>query len=413
MHISLEAVCVSLETLSTAVTNAWPDDRTLTEAFGWNCPALSRHDLALLPKGLANRIREAAHEEIGADNLVRINDLPRRLQVVQANILPYLFNANASAASAAYIGTIESLETILAPFLIRKIAPEETWQVIVDNKMMPSNLAKKIRSLNAEIVQIIPDKAALETQIKLIKEATEAAETLPTDLLALKEAREKISNLAIDAEKLTGEINKRSDEANQSITHIDELAVDAAKLVKQCGEAYRITTTAGLAGAFDLRASRLQLSIRLWVVGLLIALIAGTYLGSLRVTVLSSALSEAKPDWGVIWMHIILSLISVGAPLWFAWLATKQIGQNFRLAEDYAFKASVAKAYEGYRKEAVRIDPAFEARLFSSALNRLEEAPLRFVESATHGSPWHELFSPKSKQQTPLTSQSSEPISPP
>ena len=92
---------------------------------------------------------------------------------------------------------------------------------------------------------------------------------MPTDLLALKEAREKISNLAIEAEKLTGEINKRSDEANQSITHIDELAVDAAKLVKQCGEAYRITTTAGLAGAFDLRASRLQLSIRLWVFGLL------------------------------------------------------------------------------------------------------------------------------------------------
>jgi len=84
-------------------------------------------------------------------------------------------------------------------------------------------------------------------------------------------------------------------------------------------------------------------------------------------------------------------LLSVGAPLWFAWLATKQIGQRFRLAEDYAFKASIAKAYEGYRKEAARIDPAFEQRLFDSALTRLDEAPLRLVESGTHGSPWHEL----------------------
>lgn len=63
--------------------------------------------------------------------------------------------------------------------------------------------------------------------------------------------------------------------------------------------------------------------------------------------------------------------------MWFAWLATKQIGQRFHLAEDYAFKASVAKAYEGYRKEAARIDPEFEARLFGSALTRLDEAPLR------------------------------------
>ena len=77
--------------------------------------------------------------------------------------------------------------------------------------------------------------------------------------------------------------------------------------------------------------------------------------------------------------------------MWFAWMATKQIGQRFRLAEDYAFKASVAKAYEGYRKEAARIDEAFEARLFSSALTRLEEAPLRLMEQTTHGSPWHEL----------------------
>jgi len=68
-----------------------------------------------------------------------------------------------------------------------------------------------------------------------------------------------------------------------------------------------------------------------------------------------------------------------------------QIGQRFRLAEDYAFKASVAKAYEGYRREAARIDKAFEARLFGSALTRLEEAPLRLVEAKTPGSPWHEF----------------------
>jgi hypothetical protein len=82
----------------------------------------------------------------------------------------------------------------------------------------------------------------------------------------------------------------------------------------------------------------------------------------------------------------------VGAPVWFSWLATKQIGQRFRLAEDYAFKASVAKAYEGYKLEATRLDPNFEKRLFASALTRLDEAPLRLVETGSPGSPWHELI---------------------
>ncbi|WP_214655585.1 hypothetical protein, partial [Vibrio anguillarum] len=86
-------------------------------------------------------------------------------------------------------------------------------------------------------------------------------------------------------------------------------------------------------------------------------------------------------------------VLSLGAPLWFAWISTKQIGQRFKLSEDYAFKASVAKAYEGYRKEAAKIDPVFEARLFSTALTRVEEAPLRLIDQESHSSPWQELLS--------------------
>ncbi|MDF3348457.1 hypothetical protein PUT75_17150, partial [Acinetobacter pittii] len=44
------------------------------------------------------------------------------------------------------------------------------------------------------------------------------------------------------------------------------------------------------------------------------------------------------------------------------------------------------------KKEAVKIDAEFEARLFNVALTRLEEAPLRLVEASNHGSPSHELL---------------------
>ena len=132
-----------------------------------------------------------------------------------------------------------------------------------------------------------------------------------------------------------------------------------------------------------------------WVFFLFVALVAATYLGAERVKLLSEALNGDDLKWGVIFMHALLSLLSVGAPLWFAWVATKQLAQRFRLAEDCGYKASVAKAYEGYRKEAARLDPIFEARLFSSALTRLEEPPLRLIEGQIHGSPWQELAGSK------------------
>ena len=146
-----------------------------------------------------------------------------------------------------------------------------------------------------------------------------------------------------------------------------------------------------MAAAFDERAGDLKKSMRLWVGGLLLALCVGAWIGHERIQILTTSLTAPNLNWGIIWIQIILSLTSVLAPLWFAWLATKQISQRFKLAEDYAFKASVAKAYEGYKKEAAKIDEEFEARLFNVALTRLEEAPLRLVDSVNHGSPTHEI----------------------
>jgi len=168
--------------------------------------------------------------------------------------------------------------------------------------------------------------------------------------------------------------------------------------VDQCEEAYRITTTKGLAAAFAQRAFWLQVSMWIWVSVLIVALGIGYWLGSDRLKTLAEVVSQSQHS-ALIWFNGILALFSFGGPIWLAWIATKQIGQCFRLKEDYAFKASVAKAYEGYRKEAARIDSNLEERLFSSALTRLEEAPLRLVEEKTHGSPWHEFLDSSAFQQ--------------
>jgi hypothetical protein len=383
LNEELTKACEALDAFATQVTNAWGNESTMTEAIGWNCPALTRHDLAALPRLLARDLRNAAPDSLDEHLLPLVRDIPRRLQILQTNTLPQVFGGNSTQAVPAFVNTFVGLRSVLSTLL--------DWQVVNDSKAMPAALARRVRSISAELEQLAPKKDALEAQISDIRRAHAAAESLPLDLQALAEARNSLAQAVDESTVRAKEAAANSMESYRRAEAMKKVNEEAERVLRQCEEAYRASTSRGLAAAFDQRATRLGLSMVVWTVGLIAALATGAYLGVERIQTLSTALAAPDPRWGAILMHSLLSMASIGAPIWFAWLATMQIGQRFRLAEDYSFKAAVARAYEGYRKEAARIDAAFEARLFDSALTRLEEAPLRLVESSAHGSPWHEL----------------------
>ena len=383
MHKDLEVISSALETLAIAVTNAWGSDATMTDTLGWFAPTVTRHELASLARTLAADIRSTDSDVIDESIQSLVIDLPRRLQILQAHTVPQMYAGNAGQAVPAYISTITFLRAALLPAL--------GWQLIPDQKALPANLARRARAALAELDQLTPNIQHLSKQMADIQSAHAVAETLPIDLQALAEAKEKLGRAATESALSAEKVKEASNISTDNLLKMKESYAEAEKLVQQCETAYHITTTKGLAGAFDQRAGSLTISMWIWVAGLIFALAIGSYIGADRLELLSTALNVPNPNVGGVSVQALLSLLSIGAPLWFAWLATKQIGQRFRLAEDYGFKASVAKAYEGYRKEAARIDPAFEARLFGSALTRLDEPPLRLVETSSHGSPWHEL----------------------
>jgi|TARA_B110000037_G_C17105756_1_gene499794 chaperonin cofactor prefoldin len=384
MQKELQEVCDSLDELSNSIINGWNDDRTLNVAFGWNCPSLNRHDLAGIASKISGNLKNHNFTNIDEELLPSIEKIPEKIEEFKTKTLVYFYNGNAVQAVPVYDSLINWINSTLSPLF--------SWEVLYDTKAMPVKLSRRLSSLQTQLSDLIPEKESLEKQIKQIREATEAAESLPTDIASLKKARKTIGDLTTTATENKGLIDSHLKSTSSTVELIKIKKEETDKLVDKCEEAYRITTTKGLAASFDERAKKSQKSMYIWVTGLLLALGAGVYIGSIRFDSLLSALNASSPDWGVIWMNCILALLSLSAPLWFAWISTKQIGQRFKLAEDYSFKASVAKAYEGYRKEAARIDPAFEARLFSSALTRLEEAPLRLMEKDSHGSPWHELI---------------------
>lgn len=385
MHEALSELCDSLDDLANTLLNAWSDNRTLKDAHGWHHPPLTRQDLAEIPQSLISKLERFDIDEISKEIEEKIKLFPGKVEQLKRDTIAYIFNGNAHQALPAYMATMNWINLVLEPLF--------SWENLKDTKAMPHQMAKRLRTIKAEIDQLTPNKEEITNQIRLIQDATEAAESLPTDLQALIDARAKIERLSDDSVKFHSAIEQRNSATNLYEQEITSRVEAAEKLVLQCEEAYRITTTKGLAAGFDQRAEKLGTSMWVWVIGLVLSLGIGAVLGSKRISSLTESLSIPDPRWEIILAQVILSALSVGAPLWFAWVSTKQIGQRFRLAEDYAFKASVAKAYEGYRKEAARIDEAFEARLFSSALTRLEEAPLRLVETDHHSSPWSELFS--------------------
>ena len=175
----------------------------------------------------------------------------------------------------------------------------------------------------------------------------------------------------------------------EDVTAISKQAKD---VLKQCEDAYRASTSVGLAAAFSERAADLSKSTWTWLGCLVAALSAAVGLGLFQLDRLAALIQVPHASSSIIFVNFLTSLLSVGAPIWLAWLATKQIGQRFRLSEDYAFKASISRAYEGYRKEAANIDVELQAQLLGSALSRLDELPLRLVETHSHGSPWGELL---------------------
>lgn len=387
-------ICTSLDKLGAAVNALTADKRVLSEWHGWNHPSLNVDDLANMPIRLAKKIRNTDFPSIDKDLLVDLKNVPSRLTALETKTLPYMFNGHGHTAVPAYMASIKWVENLFEPIF-------NSWEVIENNpNLIPKALKRKITSLEKQIESISLTTDNLDEYAKQIINAREAAESLPSDLEDLIEARKKIQNLLINSQKDEVKISTSKETVDTIVEDIVKQEEITKKLISNIEEAYNITTSKGLAGAFSDKAKTLSWSMILWVCGLIFALLIGANIGVERISELTNVLKEPNVDAYIILVHIFLSVLSLGAPLWFAWLSTKQIGQRFRLAEDYAYKASVAKAYEGYRKEASRLDEAFEARLFSTILSRIEEAPLRLIEDTQHGSPWHELITSKIFQDT-------------
>ena len=257
MDKNLENLCDALDELSLVVLNSWQDDQTLKNVYGWHHPSLTRHDLANIPKNLSNEIKKLESNLIAEELLVKISMIPERLSALHHDTIPYMFNGHGNQAIPVYLSTLQWVKNITEPLF--------SWEILQDTKALPQSLVRRLRSIQTDLDNLIPNKNSLSNQIQLINDATEAAEHLPTDLQNLKEARHQVSELEKESSFDRKKVTEHKTSVEAQLKAINDLYAQAKQLVDNCEEAYRITTTKGLAAAFDKRASDLKWSMRLWV----------------------------------------------------------------------------------------------------------------------------------------------------
>lgn len=394
MHPTLVSIRNELVALSTQIKSSVPNNEPLNVVHGnWSFPGITRDELVMEADLLVQLIDQRGGDALQTNEAL-LTDYVRRLTFIRGNTVPQMWG-NAANAIPAYLITLSGLKKVLEA----TFQPDEETIEAERNEAVRTlkRLVKTLRAIEARTSEVDLRSTNLKAIIERIEQAHEAADQLPTDLEELKEKRADLLTLLKEAVADREAVGGKLTEIDAIRGQLEGSEKRADAILDRCDKAYRATTSEGLASAFAKKSESLAASMWVWVLGLVAALFIGATIGSNQLHALAKSITDTaaatnRQD-GSVWVELILTLLSIGAPVWFAWVATKQIGQRFRLAEDYGYKASISKAYEGYRREAELLDPAFQNRLFSSALTRLDEIPLRLVETDTHGSPWHELAS--------------------
>ncbi|MFF7064445.1 hypothetical protein [Pseudomonas sp. NPDC008258] len=385
MSEQLDPIINELNAINEAVKTSISTAAPLSVSGGnWSFPGISRGELCNRVIALRDLVADAQEPNEGSEKY--LTSVVERLEFLRNHTVPQLASS-ANAAVPALLITLEAIEKGLSPILT------DSKALALKNSQAVKKAATQVRSLETKLRALTPRTTTLDEMVSRIEKAHEAADQLPTDLESLAEAKSAVGELLGQA---TGEKAEIAELLKAIRAHEEDLrskSQEADEVLQKCVSAYSSATSLGLAAAFSERSKSLDFSMWGWVIGLIAALLVGGFAGSIQLHNLARELYNPEAQSMSIGINLVLSILSVGGPVWFAWLSTKQIGQRFRLSEDYAFKASISRAYEGYRREAARIDEDLERQLLGSALARLDEQPLRLVESNSFGSPWHELLS--------------------
>ncbi len=250
------------------------------------------------------------------------------------------------------------------------------------------------------------DEASASATNKRINTTAQESKTLLQEIQALKTqsdtSNQAINDLAEKAVEVTENIDNYESRITKLITQAEE---DQREIARSLPSA----TSAGLASFFSDHARSLKWPKWGWSMGFIIGIGLLMWLMLDTLSLLSQIADmgnqAADPATGkedaaihyTAW-RLLLERIPLSAPLiWFAWFCSRNYGHIVRLQEEYAFKAAISRAFEGYKKQMKEIGEAGEQSLLgllsSEVIQVLARDPQRvFVRKATDDSPFSSVL---------------------
>ncbi|MCC2973266.1 hypothetical protein [Massilia sp. IC2-476] len=393
-----------------AVMRAGTDQRSFYDIWGIAAMRTTPADMADMLGPLLTKLNIAA--AIADPSLPLASTLHRIVLSMQSEYLPQFYqNHNAHISFINTLVAIEyQLDNVIGGDNINKALAA------------PKQFASKLRSASIVLDNTLSELDGIGEQLKTIRAAHDAAVDLPVTLKDIEDAKTQLTASRTASASRIGELDALLNKGTSVIFEIERQAKEVETVSSRVLDSYRALTSQGLAQAFHAKERKLNSSMLVWLGILMLSLFLMAAIGYLRFPEIQAALSGqihgkldlaartaavatgtvgAAPNWGVVLVEVVLAILSLGPPTWLAIVATKQISQRFKLAEDYGYKAAVSAAYEGYRSEASRYGEEFQTKLFTSALDRLDEQPLRFVDHETGGTPVQELLNAIAKTVDP------------
>jgi len=293
--------------------------------------------------------------------------------------------AAADAAKVAAEAERDQATQAKVPALEAKVVAE-TQRDLATQARMAGDAAKVVTETERD--QATQSKIAADAAKAAAETARVQATEANTGANAAKVAAESERDQAIQARVAAEAAKVAADVAMEMATKAAHAAESEAT---RAARAHNLSTTAGLAGAFNEKAIKAGNRENLWSWVLVFSLVAAGSIGWFRYDDLL-VLIGTNADFSTLIAKLLVAVLSVGAPVWLAWMATRMISKNQSIAVDYDYKASLAKAYIGFKQEAHGLDPVLEQRLFAAAITQLDANPVRFLDRAHPGSPLQDLL---------------------
>lgn len=305
---------------------------------------------------------------------------------------PFMANV---ASMAAHLSVVLAKRSDLRKALLKIAASNLNDNILSVEKIAPIAQQiiaqhEKIEEQKATIDAVVKaaetvDEELAAVKVKVLADQTEVATLLTSatkNQTDLRQHADTLQTLIESSQATLDEITEQKSDADKQIAIGTELLANAnAQLTKALQDINR----QGLAGAFATQAQKVSGERLMWVAAFCASI---GWLIFVAYSIISGTPGNGAPAFDP---NSLLRGFPFAAPaIWLGWFSARQIGILARIQQDYAYKASTAVAFEGYKKEVASAnDQALSKQLLETAVTNFGENPVRLYEKKgdDHGHP--------------------------